>query len=406
MYRNQPGRGQIVTAVSPAASVSGARIGMPVSEAQSLVGRSRQFAGHHVFEHHPAADLRALQQLAMDCQQFSPIVGLEEGDQPCSLLMDVSGLSHLFGGDDGLRVHIHRHFRALGYMVSTAIAATVGQAWALARFDQQSVEAQHDLDESQAFDSLPVAALRLSEATVDTLQQLGIQRIVQLRQLPRGGLKSRFGDEIIQRLDQADGVMPEVIQAIYPPADYQVEQYLDYPISDKTTIQTLVSRLADQLCKQMRAAGRGGLVWHFQLNSPPEERSTATGSVELTDQAGATGAGDRQLTVKLFQPSATLEHLMPLVNLQLDDLFRGHRRRPRPQAQHLTKCKSSTAGKHTSRATSQLAFQVQEIVVTVRNCVLLAERQRQLFDENPRLDKQALAHLINRLSSRLTPREG
>ena len=44
---------------------------------------------------------------------------------------------------------------------------------------------------------------------------------------------------------------------------------------------------------------------------------------------------------------------------------------------------------------------VEEITVGVTSCVLLVQRQRQLFDESPRLDKRELAHLINHLSSRL-----
>ncbi len=373
LYRNQPGRGQIVSAVSPAAEVSGARIGMPLSEARSLVGRSRKFAGHHVFEHQAAADLRVLQQLAMDCQRFSPIVGLPADSSPGSLLLDVSGLTHLFGGDDGLRNHVHQYFQSLGYLVSTAISKTPGKAWALARYANLGSEPSCD----DVFERLPVAALRLQEATVDTLQQLGVQSIFQVRALPRSGLRSRFGDEIIKRLDQADGIIDEVIEAIYPPADYQAEKFLDYPVTDRQTVEVLVSRLADQLCQQMRATGRGGLVWHFQLNGPPGEQAEET-------QASKTEP--RQMTIKLFQPTASLSDLVPLMKMQMAELFQGRR--------------GNRKGKKTGRR-KQLAFQVQEVIVSVRNCVLLAERQRQLFDENPRLDKQALAHLINRLSSRL-----
>jgi hypothetical protein len=48
-------------------------------------------------------------------------------------------------------------------------------------------------------------------------------------------------------------------------------------------------------------------------------------------------------------------------------------------------------------------IQVNEITVSVTSSVLLAQQQRQLFDQNPRLDRQSLAHLINRLSNRLGP---
>jgi protein ImuB len=44
---------------------------------------------------------------------------------------------------------------------------------------------------------------------------------------------------------------------------------------------------------------------------------------------------------------------------------------------------------------------VNEITVSVTSSVLLAQQQRQLFDQNPRLDRPALAHLINRLANRL-----
>lgn len=451
LYRNQPGRGQIVTAVSPAAELSGARIGMPLSEAKSLVGRSRKFDDYHVFEHNPSADLRTLQQLAMDCQRFSPVVGLEEAvapprssiakkamrspgdwhrDPPSSILMDVTGLTHLFGGCDGIRAQVHRYFQDLGYLVSTAIAPTVGMAWGLARFEvkdhadiasddallpsreQQETSTARteprpphrtalavqqekappllpvptsDLQFKSRFDSLPVAALRLQEETVDTLGQLGIHTITQIRSLPRAGLRSRFGDEITWRLDQASGVIDELITAIYPPPDYHVEKFLDYPLNDRETIQVIMSRLAGQLCREMRAGGRGGLVWQFCLSPPPEGRDSLPDDPEERD-AEQSATKPVELTIKLFRPTASLDHLMPLVEMQMESLFRKPGR--------------STRKKH-RRSIQRLDFQVQEVAVSVRNCVLLGERQRKLFDENPRLDKQALAHLINRLSSRL-----
>lgn len=327
---------------------------MPLLEAKSLVGRSRKFEGYHVFEHNFSADLRVLRQLAVDCHRFSPIVGLEE-DDPSSILMDVSGLTHLFGGDDGLRAHIHRHFQSLGYLVSTAIASTIGRAWGLARFA--------DMSSDQAFDALPVQALRLQTDTVHTLQQLGITRVAHIRSLPRTGLSSRFGDEITRRIDQADGVIDEVIEAIHPPPDYELDRFLEYPVTDRNTIQVIVSRLVGQLCAQMLSAGRGGLVWQFGLRGAQAQQV--------------------QFTVNLFQPVASPGHLMPLVEMQMENLFRD-RRATRPRKKE-----------------KQFSFQVQEVSVSVRNGVLLAERQRKLFDENPRLDKQALAHLVNRLSSRL-----
>ncbi|MGI9519208.1 MAG: Y-family DNA polymerase [Pirellulaceae bacterium] len=419
LYRNQPARGQIVTAVSPAAEQGGARVGMPLSEAKSLAGRNQRYSDYHIFEHNPAADLRSLEQLAMECQQFSPVVGLESCEEdgkgkgkgkgrgkkkPSSLLLDITGLTHLFGGEEGLRGKVHEFFQTRGLLVATAIAATISRAWGLAHF----------ADEDD-FDALPIEALRLHDVTIDTLQQLGVRHIWQLRQLPRTGLRSRFGNELTRRLDQADGCLEEVIVAIYPPPDYVAEKFLDYPLTDRETIQVLMSQLAADLCRQMRATGRGGLVWQFRLSGPcdpgqtrnqqdleppqpPFEKGGSQYSPSFEKggsqysppfEKGGNGQQPIELTVKLFQPIATLDHLMPLVEMQMEQMF------------------SFSGGRHQHQKKNkinkrqQLQFAVQEVSVTVRNCVLLSERQRQLFDENPRLDRQALAHLINRLSSRL-----
>ena len=404
LYRNQPGRGQMVQAVSPAAQLSGAQTGMPLSEAKSLVGRSHQFQQYHVFEHQPKEDLRALQQLALDCQIFSPVIGLEKADRPSSLFMDINGLTHLFGGEDGLRSQIHEHFKTRGYLVATAAATTIGQAWGLVRFQESTSPSSERTAEppiknsatgnQKLFDQLPIQALRLSQKTLETLQQLGITTIAQIRHLPRVGLRSRFGDEVTQRLDQADGITEEIIEAVHAPPDYEADEFLEYPLTDRATIQVVMSRLAGKLCRQMKAAGRGGLVWQFRLYGPPESSAIHSVSSPPVDPTAKPishrsqpekkpGRPHDPLTIKLFQPTSELEQLMPLVEMQMEALFCA---------------KGGTQKKRNHRPKN---IQVQEIGVSVSNCVLLVERQRRLFDENPRLDKQALAHLINRLSSRL-----
>ena len=50
----------------------------------------------------PAADRLAIDELAEWCHRFSPTVGLEEAAAPESLLLDVTGLGRLFGGEGAL----------------------------------------------------------------------------------------------------------------------------------------------------------------------------------------------------------------------------------------------------------------------------------------------------------------
>ena len=53
-----------------------------------------------------------------------------------ALRLDVSGVAHLFGGEDGLVADIERRFARLGFTARIAIAPTAAAAWALARFDR------------------------------------------------------------------------------------------------------------------------------------------------------------------------------------------------------------------------------------------------------------------------------
>ena len=88
-----------------------------------------QLHGHQA-EH----DHAALAELAVWCEQFSPIVGLEESDSPACLLLDVTGLGPLFGTEYHLAELIVCAFGRRGYQVRVGVADTVGAAWALARY--------------------------------------------------------------------------------------------------------------------------------------------------------------------------------------------------------------------------------------------------------------------------------
>ena len=73
------------------------------------------------------------------CGQFSPIVGLEPTD-PQSVLLDITGLAHLFGGETALAQAIVGDFTRLGRDIHLAVADTIGAAWAAARYGKGKAE--------------------------------------------------------------------------------------------------------------------------------------------------------------------------------------------------------------------------------------------------------------------------
>src|SRR6266704_3622305 len=74
-----------VTACSSCAAQRGVAPGMPLAEAKALGAKAQEKP--LCFElHDPQADRAALRNFAIDCQQFSPSVAVEEADPPDSLL--------------------------------------------------------------------------------------------------------------------------------------------------------------------------------------------------------------------------------------------------------------------------------------------------------------------------------
>lgn len=132
-----PRRGLLVVAANLAARDAGIRPAMRVSEATALVNTD-------IREHDLNEDIDALCILTEQAQQFSPIVGLEQLDkklwagrslhQPECLLLDVTGLASLFGGEAALMGQVSQWLRCQYYFGCMAIAGSVGAAWAMANY--------------------------------------------------------------------------------------------------------------------------------------------------------------------------------------------------------------------------------------------------------------------------------
>ena len=108
----------------------------------------------------PDEDLDRLCDLAEQAQQFSPLVGLELNNdqswygrsnlQPQALLLDVSGIGHLFGGEEALLFQVSQWLKAHRYFAYMSIASTVGAAWAMCNYEIPKREKQARSQNTQA----------------------------------------------------------------------------------------------------------------------------------------------------------------------------------------------------------------------------------------------------------------
>ncbi len=386
LFRRDSRRGRLVSAASPLAQRAGIRVGMPISRAE--------MGDCYLREHDSTVDRQALEELTERLNEFSPMVGLESADEkssrsssrssrhsighlsgrsstrsgaspdttmdwkPSSILFDLTGISRLFGGEENLARQLFERIQQLGYVPRLAIADTIGVAWGVSHFGTTGWSVIPPADH-QAWSGLPLDALRLSAATVDTLQQLGLQRIDQLLLLPRDQLAMRFGDEIHRRLDQALGARPETFQAHRSTIDFSATQALEYPLTHRETIEITIGRMVQDICQQLRSRQQAGQQWCIHLVGTEQD--------------------PLRISVGLFRATTNPQELMPLIQMQLDHQLQ----------------QSNRSGR------SRLPLAVEEIQVRATSVVLMVRYQRQLFDDPPGMDQQSLADLVNRLSNRL-----
>ena len=244
----------MITAVTRAAAVSGARAGARLTDARALD------PGLVAVPADPAGDSALVERLARWAARWSPVVEVDGAD---GLRMDIGGVAHLFGGEAALIEDVEARFAALGLTSRVAVAATPGAAWALARYQPPHHPTaarrappsplQREGDLAAMLASLPVAALRLPPQAVRTLERLGLKTIGALAGVPRRSLARRFreADNPLDALDRALGRKPEPLAATAaeppPEANFRVAE----PASDPAVLPSALARLADPLVREL-----------------------------------------------------------------------------------------------------------------------------------------------------------
>ena len=245
------------------------------------------------------ADAYFLQLLARWAGRFCPWVGLDGED---GVLLDVTGSTHLFGGERALLETIEERLARGGISVRLGLADTRGAAWALAHYggwtpnvvagaetvaqgaqdaqDAQGGSGQGEVDRIAlpgkalaAIGAFPVAALRLEEKVCTGLLRLGVRTIEALHALPRATVTRRFGLEPLMRLDQALGHRNEAISPLSEAPHYGVRMSLPEPIGLTEDVMAVVGKLLDRLCDKLDRQGAGVRVLQLTLRRMDMEAS-------------------------------------------------------------------------------------------------------------------------------------
>ena len=295
--------GPVIHAVTEAAAERGARPGARLTDARALDPALVAVPAD------PGGDAALVRRLARWAGRWSPLVEVD-GD---GLRLDVSGVAHLFGGEDGLVRDVWRCFGRIGLTARVAIAPTAAAAWALARFPSP-LEGEGgssrrlrkgegpiapsprsprirsgagrplprgERDLVARLSPLPVAALRLDPDTVRTLERLGLKTIGALLDVPRLALARRFrgGANVVEALDRMLGRKPEPLTAA--PADpppralLRAEEPATHPEAPGQALERLIPELVRQLQQRRLGARRLSLVG-FRVDGSIAVASVAT----------------------------------------------------------------------------------------------------------------------------------
>src|SRR5258706_1984398 len=147
---SSPSHGRMmIVASNTIAEANGIYNGMVLADARAIVPSLQ------AFDDKPGLSDKLLNRLAEWCIRFTPFVAI---DPPDGLILDVTGCAHLWGGDEPYIMEITRRLVLRGYDVKIAMADTIGAAWAIARFGNNSFIIESGQQISSLL-SLPLASI-------------------------------------------------------------------------------------------------------------------------------------------------------------------------------------------------------------------------------------------------------
>lgn len=236
----------LLAAVSTEARAAGLAPGMALTQARALV------PGLDVRDSDADGDSAFLARLALvAARRWTPRAAAAAPD---GMRLDLSGVAHLFGGEQAWCRRILRYCARLGLAARIAVADSYGAAHALARFGEAPMILNRDL---AALAPLPLAALRLDEASLAAARRLGLETIGQLLAMPRAPLQRRFGAQLLLRLDQALGRAAEPFDPVVPEEPPNVLLSFLEPIATPEAIAKATAEAVRRLVAELGRAGLG-----------------------------------------------------------------------------------------------------------------------------------------------------
>ena len=198
------------------------------------------------------SDLTLLEAIADWCDRFTPLVAPDPSD---GLFLDVTGVTHLFGGEAAMLAQVRDKIAAQGFTVQAAIAGTSLAARALARHANGTIALPGE--EAMILGPLPIAALDCGEEKLRALKRAGLKTIAQVAERGRAELAARLGAHFLTRLHVMLGVEEKPMTPRRPLPDLRAEQRFAEPVVTQEVIAASLHTLAVALSEILEREGQG-----------------------------------------------------------------------------------------------------------------------------------------------------
>lgn len=223
----------------------------------------------------PSPSRQDLERLGVRAQRLTPRVSL---DPPDSLLLEVKGSLHLFGGVEGLSREMAGECSRLRMPCMLALAPTPLAALALARAGRKlGVSSSRTAapaallaitDPAQLvgkLSPLPLATLRWPQDTLDRLARIGVRTIGEALRLPRAGFARRFGTAQLQTLDRLVGRASDLKDRFEVRARFRRRRELLYELESHAALLAVLEPLLAELGEFLEARQCGVLTLECRL---------------------------------------------------------------------------------------------------------------------------------------------
>ncbi|TFW36177.1 Y-family DNA polymerase [Massilia horti] len=279
-----------VLVASSAARAAGVQTGMRRGGVLMLMPEAR------LHERSAAREAEALNEVAMALMQYTPLVAQAE---EAALLIDIGASLRLFGGIHALCRRVRANLRALGFTAFVSCAPTARGAWLLARRNAGRALKMASLE--RRLDRLDVALAPPARPFAGWFEGIGCFTLGDMRRLPRPGLQRRCGRALLDLLDAAYGLSPEMFEWIEAPTTFHARLELFDRIENAEHLLAAAHRLVLQLT--------GWLCAH-QL---AVERITLL----LEHERGKLARPPTPIEIALAEPTWRDEHLVRLLKERL-----------------------------------------------------------------------------------------